>query len=890
MKFFKNYIVREALRNARKVPENLIALTLFSATATGLFLGPRSSHSLIENVQNFEAFDLAITSEIAIKKDCETAIEELDFVEEVQGTFEKYTTILVNNQEISINLCGYHPESLINAPILKEGRLPENANECVVTTVFLQENLRKIGDSILVASNDFLVESTLEIVGVVDTPLEFYLEKSGNNTDPPVILLHESGFLGEFDKIYLDLVHDMMSGDDLNQIRAIEQTFWAEEKIAYAEIAEEKYFTAYEELKSLETEQISWIFEEETMLQAENQQIALGWEAYSQEPTAEKKDEMDQRQQRYTDLMLQFQNKLQQSEEVLLPLRKVVEQTTRELATIDENKWKINTIQEDNGFGNYYSAVSYLEKLSIQFSNIFLFASILAIISLIIPSIDHERTIIGALWALGYRKRDIILRFAILPVTASILGGSIGALVACNLFPRSVYKIWKESYILGEYTLDFPIVSFISLILFMIFLEILVVTCSICVSMKNAPAHLMRRKPPPPGGSIFLEKNYILWNSLKFNQKIAVRNIFRYKKQLFFNVLVIGMVAALLVTAFALQYSFSEGNRRQFDEISQYSTEICMVNQVTPLELDEIHQVCSEFSVDKVESYSETVLVQSNAGQQEVNLLTFESGNDIDKVIYLRQSLWLPYNLPSAGVIIPKKVAENLQINLGDSLTMEGENWSIVGEVSGFSEQYSDFKILMTHGYFQGLMKRSVDKNSIFFDDSLLEEVKLDEFYKKLENLDGVSEISLLMDEKEDNTNSIKTTQYFIFLIIFLACALAFLLMYQQTAVQLSRRRRELATLKVLGFYDNELTGYIYRENTIFLFYGVVLGVVLGMNFYQSIIKTIEIESMQLYRGISLMSYLRAAGLTVAFGVVANLLHFAKMKRLSPVEELKQVE
>ena len=413
-----------------------------------------------------------------------------------------------------------------------------------------------------------------------------------------------------------------------------------------------------------------------------------------------------------------------------------------------------------------------------------------------------------------------------------------------------------------------------------------------CFSTLTAvPAQLMRPKAPPMGKRILLERITPLWRHLSFNYKITLRNLFRYQKRFWMTVIGIGGCAALIVTAFGLRDSIFAVMDKQYDEIYRYSAQLGLVEHITPGEWAEVEKALdgSDLVEDWTEEHTETITAESAAYTADATLDVVENSDVLERFVNLRHRTDdQTVTLPDDGVVITEKLSLLLGVKAGDTITLDGDS-RVEVRVADITEHYIQHNVYMSATYYEQVFGQAPEENAVLVRyDTQADGAQ--ELEQELVSLDGISSLTRIEDTRQTFGTSLESVDYAVALIIVCAAALAFVVLYNLTNINITERMRELATLKVLGFYDGELSAYIYRENVILTVFGVAMGMVMGKFLHQWLILTVEIDLLMFGRTVAPTSYLWAVLLTTVFSLVVNLAAHRKLKKLDMVESLKTVE
>ena len=407
-------------------------------------------------------------------------------------------------------------------------------------------------------------------------------------------------------------------------------------------------------------------------------------------------------------------------------------------------------------------------------------------------------------------------------------------------------------------------------------------------TLAAVPAQLMRPKAPPMGRRILLERITPLWRRLSFNYKITLRNLFRYRKRFLMTVAGIGGCAALIVTAFGLRDSIMSIMELQYNELYHYDA-IAGLEDPTPEQWQEITALLDSdpLAADWTSEHTGTVTMESDAYTVDATLEVLPDHETLTRFVTLRHRTDSdPVTLPESGAILTEKLASLLEVEPGDTITLDGDS-RVQVQVADVTEHYIQHCIYLSDAAYEEVFGQEPEQNALLIRYAEEDASRLDQ---ELVALDGISSLTRTEDTRRTFGTSLESVDYAVALIIVCAAALAFVVLYNLTNINITERLRELATLKVLGFYDGELSAYIYRENVILTVLGTLLGMVLGKLLHQWLILTVEIDLLMFGRTISPASYLWAALLTAVFSLTVNLSAHRKLKKLDMVESLKTVE
>jgi putative ABC transport system permease protein len=593
----------------------------------------------------------------------------------------------------------------------------------------------------------------------------------------------------------------------------------------------------------------------------------------------------------YADGLTDYADGQREAEEKLADGAQKLSDARAEAAEIEECQWYVLTRSANAGYLSYSMDADRMGNLATVFPLIFFLVAALVCLTTMTRMVEEQRTAIGGMKAMGFSKGAIAVKYVGYGFLASAIGAAVGLAVGLSLLPWIICTAWTILYTVGEicYSLE-PVTSLLACLA-----AIGTVTLSAlaaCFStLTEVPAQLMRPKAPPAGKRVLLERIGPVWRRLSFNHKITIRNLFRYQKRFWMTVVGIGGCAALIVTAFGLRDSIFDVMDKQYDEIYRYTVQVGLVDQVTDQELAQVAQALDESALvnDWLLCRSETVTAETASYTVDAHLQVVDSQQALERFVNLRHRTDDdPVTLPDDGVVLTEKLANLLGLSPGDTVTLEGDRRVSV-TVADITEQYIQHYIYMTADCYQALFGKAPADNLVLVDypAETAEGQALD---TQLVALDGVTSLSLISDTRKTFTSSLESVDYAVLLIIVCAAALAFVVLFNLTNINITERLRELATLKVLGFYDGELSAYIYRENVVLTVFGVALGMVLGKLLHQWLIRTVEIDLLMFGRFLKAPSYGWAILLTLLFSLLVNLAAHWKLKKLDMVESLKSVE
>lgn len=621
-------------------------------------------------------------------------------------------------------------------------------------------------------------------------------------------------------------------------------------------------------------------------LEASREELDQGWEDYETGM-----QQWEDGEKAYQEGYESYTQSRQEAEDQLKDGRKEVEQAKRDLTLLEDGEWYILDRNTNTGYVSYSMDADRIANLAAVFPLIFFLVAALVSLTTMTRMVEEQRTTIGGLKAMGFSRGSIAIKYVGYGFLSSVIGAVLGLAVGLTLLPWIICTAWSAMYTIGDIHYSFEAATSLLAAGAAVGTVTLVALLACFSTLAATPAQLMRPKAPPVGKRIFLERITPLWRKLSFHYKITLRNLFRYQKRFWMTVAGIGGCAALIVTAFGVRGSIMGVMEEQFDVLYHYSAQVGLVDEITPLELEEVEDTLSESGLvdDSLACRVETVTAQSENYTLDCYLQTTPSQEELSRFVELRHRTDdVPVTLPDDGAVITEKMASLLGVEVGDTITLDGES-RVTITVADITEHYVQHYIYVSDTYYETLFGEAPTANTVLVDFPV-EESGAGELESQLVSLDGVSSLTLLSDTADTFSSSMESVDYAVILIIFCAAALAFVVLMNLTNINITERLRELATLKVLGFYNREVSAYIYRENAILTVFGVLAGMVLGKFLHQWLILTVEVDMVMFDRVLDLSSYLWAAVLTVVFSLAVNLTARRKLRDLDMVEALKSVE
>lgn len=554
----------------------------------------------------------------------------------------------------------------------------------------------------------------------------------------------------------------------------------------------------------------------------------------------------------------------------------------KKLDEIPEVKWYIYDRLDDNGYSNYINDGNSVSNLSKVFPSIFFIVAIL--ISLISMSrmVEDDRINIGTLKSLGFDNRHIRKKYLLYSGIATISGGIIGGLLGFFILPKYVWSIYKILFDVPVFEYDFNPTNVIIGVLISVLCICGTTFITIRKVVKEKPSDLMRPKAPGSGKRVLLERISFIWDRISFSNKITIRNLFRYKKRVLMTVVGILGCTALMLAGFGIRDSVVNVPSEQYKEVFNFDEMVYLTDD--DANIDAIFD--DEHIVSKLNTKMDTSMTSMNYS---INLFVPEYENNIKNILALKDvKTGKKLKLENNKVIITDKLAELENKKIGDKIKIiSSDNKEYEFVISGICKNYVGHYVFMNKKTYEDNIGSYVTNIVYLNIDNLKNEEKLSKKLMENENVISIISVASTINNVDDMLNSLNSV---VLILIVLSGALSFVVLYNLSYINISERKREIATLKVLGFTDKEVDNYITKETIILTLIGIILGLFFGIFLTNVIINTVEIEMVRFLHKIELFSFIITFVIVMSFTLIVNIIiHFA-LKKIDMIESLKSVE
>lgn len=568
-----------------------------------------------------------------------------------------------------------------------------------------------------------------------------------------------------------------------------------------------------------------------------------------------------------------------QYEEIVKNAKKDIKKTLKEEKQPGEN-WYVLDIDSNVGFYQYEQDTQRIDNVAKVFPLVFFIVAVLICLTTMTRMVEEERSQIGTLKALGYNDISIMFKYILYAALATIIGSMIGVAIGYRILPDLCFEMYKNMYRLGNIKL-----SYYSSLTFQGMMIALLCTLGATIytcrkTLKESPANLLRPVAPPPGKRVLLERIKLVWNHLSFSYKVTVRNVFRYKKRFLMTIIGIAGCTGLILAGFGLKDCIVKMVPHQYEEIFTYQAKIHLNEEKTDETIDKIKE--NKKIKNILEVQEESVTIDNKNTNQSVTLVIPK--DDPKEFIKLQNRKTKEQYDLTDGLIITEKLAKLLEVEENDILKFSGTD-TYKEKVAHITENY-----LFHYIYLPKTSYKKDEYNTLLIKTKSMTEKEEKALANELKEIPGISSITFTSSTRHVFDDTMDSFAYVSLILIVSAGALAFVVLYNLSSVNISERRRELATIKVLGFYDKEVYQYINRENTILTLIGILLGLGIGNILTMYIIKTCEIDMLMFDTTIAWPSYLYAILITMSFAILVNIILYFSLKKIDMIESLKSIE
>lgn len=891
----KSIMKKTTLREIRQSLGRYLAIFAIVAMGVGFFAGLKITRQVMITSANAyleekQLYDFRLLSTLGFEDEDVQTLSSKEDIRFVEGAVA--ADILYFNQQGNEDVIKAH--SLlqnINGLEVVAGRLPQQATECVVDANLYDKSA--LGTKIVLSENnveedlDYFAYREYTIVGIAQSSAYIQFERGttalGNGQVSGFMYLLPQGFCAEFyTEIYVKFNQDYpIYSKDYNDYIDEKEPLWkdyckAQGERRYqaivadaeAELANAKQTLAEEKADAKQTlaDAKKELTDAEAKLADAHAELADGWA-------------------KYNDSYAEFEEKIAEAEQEIADAE-------ADIANIEKPETYVLNRDTNIGYACFQNDSSIVEGLANVFPVFFFLVAALVCMTTMNRMVEEQRTQIGVLKALGYGEAAIMGKYLFYSGSAALAGCIAGYFLGIHLFPFVIWTAYGMMYQMGSIVYIFDGGT-----------ALLCLACALLCSMgttwiscrhelKEAAADLMRPKAPRAGKRVFLEWLPFIWKRLKFLHKVSVRNIVRYKRRFFMMVIGISGCTALLVTGFGIRDSVVDIADQQFQEIQTYQFGITLKNGIKDANdpsLTEFTEILDTYDGSFLPVLETTMDLQTPENLKSIHLIIVENPAQIGEYIDLHTPDKTAISYPKAGeAVICEKLAKRYRIQIGDTIHLFEENGKEVqAVVSGICENYIYNYIYLNAETYQTALGTFLYKNVYA---NITKDADIHAIGAAIMKANNITAVSINADMLVRFSSMMSSMNYIVFVVIACAAALAFIVLYNLNNINITERIREIATIKVLGFYRNETAAYVFRENTALTAIGCAVGLLLGKLLHIYVMHKVDIDLMSFDVHVKAVSYLLSILLTFAFTWIVNRIMTGKLENINMAESLKSVD
>ncbi len=945
---------KTTLREIKASFGRYLAIFSIIALGVGFFSGLKvTKETMLEAgdrfIKNTDMFDIRLISTLGLTDDDVTAISSINGVEHAYGAYQADAVVTDNAKEYVVRF--HSIDDNVNKLELTSGRLPVAPGEAVADARYYSES--SLGKTVTLSDSnkedtlDRFSTNEFTIVGTAYSPLYLNYERGtssvGNGSVSSFCFILPEDFDFEvYTDIYLSLtdkefLYSKAYEDLIDRVKPAFETAVEERALirynglysdARAELddaeaklsdAETKLADAHKKIedgkkeiadkeKELEDAKKAIADKEKEIeegeaklaaasafLLAEQLDAAMAELEFGKQQIEEAKKETEDGEKKLSDARKELnegETELVEKEAELIDAKEKVADAEKELADFKEPSTYVLTREENIGYSCFKSDSTIVDAIAVVFPVFFFLVAALVCVTTMSRMIEEQRTQIGTLKALGYDGSTIISKYMIYSGSAAITGGVGGFFLGCYVFPTVIWKVYGLMYGFTDIEFVFDPVLFAISIAVALICSVGTTYISCKYDLGQIAAELIRPKAPKSGKRILLERITFIWRKIPFLHKVSIRNVFRYKGRFVMMLLGIGGCTGLLVTGYGIRDSITEIADEQYTEIQVYDELVNFSETMLPEEFDEF-KTEYETSVSVLMPVCQTAVDPVDTGStRSLTLITLAHEEEWTKTLLLHDKTGKQLDYPGAGeVILSQNVAKINKANVGDTIVFRDSDFNEFRlKVSGICENYFNaYAYISVETYLSCIPSAEFPPYKSAFV-CLKDGADPHEASAAFMGYGKVGSVSVIADTLLMFSKMMQTMNYIVVLVIFCAAALAFIVLYNLTNINITERIREIATIKVLGFYPLETAAYVFRENMALTAFGAVIGIPIGIWLHGYVMSNIKIDMVSFDVHINGISYIYALLFTFAFALFVDFVMFFKLERINMAESLKSIE
>lgn len=890
----KTYL-KASLREIIYSKGRFISIVLIILLGTLLYVGikatgPILNHSASQFVDKQELSNLQIISTGGLTKEDEKLAETVPNAE-VESGYQLFYADSDKNQVVK--LYSYDKDNQQNQLIVKSGHLPKKDNEIVLDEKAKEEGYR-LNQTYKIDQPDQLKRKNFKIVGFVQSPMyisteERGLSNVGNGSVDFFAYLPENNFSSEI-KSVIYLRFSNVDGKEtygkayekkMNQnIDKVEKLFAERPQERAAEIKAE----AEKDLLPRKVEVTDNLAKADAGQKELDQAKAQLEQQAVMVPTgnpelAKAQEELDAQQKELT-----------RNREQLVEAQQKISDSEKEISELKTPSYSFDQRADNPGFQEYGDLSERIAAIANVFPIFFFFIAALITFTTMTRMVEENRREIGTLKALGYSRFEISIQYIIYALSAAAIGIVLGSVIGTHTLPRLIFVLSSDRYNFSGVTAFYLPRPIIQASIAFLFASLGAALLVLFRELHEKPADLLQPKAPKPGKRIFLERLTPIWSRMSFNSKVSYRNLFRYKSRMIMAVIGIAGCAALMVAGVGLKDSLSSVGDKQFGPIIDYDAIVTLKDQPDEAKVNMIFSQNKKLTSELAMMNQTVELKQKGQANQKLTMMVPKDQQKFINYLHLKNQ-GEKFNLPNDGAVITQKMAELFNLEKGDSLTVHDEDQQTFKvKIANIADNYLGNFLYLSKDYYQQARGKDFKMNSYLLKSKKMTKSEEKELSQKLLSSGQVVNTSFISTQIEAQEQSMDNLDGIVWIFVVLSGLLAFIVLYNLTNINVSERVRELSTIKVLGFYDREVTSYIFRENFVFTILGILFGYGLGIILTKFILDQASMETITFPLVIRLGAYLSSGGLTILFSVIVMVATHFRLRHINMIDALKSNE
>lgn len=867
-------LTKDIVREIKKTKAKFISIAVIMFLGVFVYTGltetsPTMKHTINNYFEKVNIYDLKITNDFKMTKEDIEYITSNNNVSVYETYYQEKGQLVTDKKELSL----YSIPENIGKLKLTEGSMPSADNEIVLADSLIKEY--QLGDEVKISYKDKdekKIERTFKVVGFVynvDIP-----ENSSNNPE-------DSNYFAFLTK---DNFADFKVAGVNILLKDIDRTDLTAD--SYYEKVNKVRDEIFDNLISLQQEnQTKFITDSNNKITKQQEKIKI-----AREKIATGKEQLEKTK---AFLGTEYDNKLSElkkSENTILKAEEEIANKQKQLTNFKYPRYNVDNVKWNIHYNQFIRSIKSLLSVANIFS-IFLFAvALLVSLTTLTRMVDENRINIGTLKSLGYSNLQICKKYFFYGITSALLGGTVGVVSAYYIIVPIIYNAYGRFLIFNKPVIKPSFENISSALIFSIICVCLAVYIPLRNNLKEKTAYLLRPKAPKGAHRIFFEKVPLIWRKLSFLNKVTFRNIFRYKVRMLMTIFGVLGCLSLMFVGFGIRYGVADIFETQLKKIEKYNISVTYNPYISSGNLEKINNLVDKNDIVKSKLGANTnkgTIEKNNEVLDEIKIVTFadESYKDYFTLYNGSENI----NLTNNGVVINRKLAYLHNLSVGDNINFFVNQQEYSAKIIAINDNHFGHIMYMTKDYSEKLFGKSYEVNSYYIK-TAEDKDRLNDLEAELNDIDEVFFVQNNVKIGELLNKQVEGIDIIVAVMVVCSLLLAIVVLYNLINVNVSERIRELSTIKVLGFYANEITRYIFREILYLTIAGIVVGNIVGYHLYKNIILDLTSREAMFASSVALPVYLLSSGITLLITIIVMLIMHRKLKKINMVEALKSVE